>query len=247
MLIGRRSRAAAFAAIVLLVGSWPASAQIPTRFINLQVLPQDISQADLIARMREYATALGVRCNHCHVGENAATLEGFDFAADARDTKRVARGMMRMTRELNDRLLPQIGRPVTVKVSCVTCHRGLAVPRTLLDVLTATAERDGVDAALKQYRALREESYGKGTYDFSAGTLNMLAEDRARQRHDVDGAIAVMRANVEVNPNLWTSYSLLAQLYEQKGDKTAARNSIEKALQLDPGNAFLKKRLDDLK
>jgi len=63
----------------------------------------------------------------------------------------------------------------------------------------------------------------------------------------VDGAIVIQNFNVEVNPNLWTSYSLLANLYQQQGDKASARTSIERALQLDPNNDFLKKRLDELR
>ena len=225
----------------------PASAQIPAKFTNLQVLPADTTQAALIATMREFATALGVRCNYCHVGDNPATLENFDFAADAKAAKQTARGMMRMVREINVRLLPAARPAPTVTVACLTCHRGLAVPRTLLDVLTATVEHDGVDAAIAQYRTLRAQGYGKGTYDFSDVTLNGLAERLARVKGNIDGAIAVQNFNVEVNPNLWTSYSLLANLYQQKGDKASARGSIERALQLDPNNDFLKKRLDELK
>jgi tetratricopeptide (TPR) repeat protein len=229
------------------LGGTRASAQIPTTFRNLQVLPADTTQAALIATMREFATALGVRCNYCHVGDNPATLEHFDFAADTKATKQTARGMMRMVREINSHLLPAARPAPTATVACLTCHRGLAVPRTLLEVLRATIEHDGVNAAMAQYRTLREQGYGKGTYDFSDVTLNGLAEWLARQKGNVDGAIVIQNFNVEVNPNLWTSYSLLANLYQQQGDKASARTSIERALQLDPNNDFLKKRLDELR
>lgn len=237
----------ALAIAAALLRAVPASAQIPTKFTNLQVLPQDIGRAALIGAMRDFATGLGVRCNYCHVGENAATLENFDFASDAKDAKKMARGMMRMMRELNERFLPQMPRPATVTVGCITCHRGLPVPRTLAEVLTATADRDGVDAALKQYGTLRAQSYGKGTYDFSDVTLTILAEHLAREKHNLDAAIAVVQFNADVNPNLWTTYSLLAQLYEQKDDKPSARRALEQAIKLDPSNESLKKRLQDLK
>jgi len=236
-----------FVGLLAFGGAGSASAQIPAKFTNLQVLASDTSQANLVAAMREYATALGVRCNYCHVGENAATLENFDFAADTKPTKQTARGMMRMVREINTRLLPEARPAPTASVTCLTCHRGLAVPRTLLEVLMTTVDRDGVDVAITQYRTLREQFYGKGTYDFSDITLNSLAERLARQKGNVDGAIVVQKFNVEVNPNLWTSYSLLANLFQQKGDKASARASIERALQLDPNNDFLKKRLEELK
>ena len=118
----------AFALLVAFAGD--AHAQIPSTFTNLQVMPKDVSRAALVAGMRDFSIGLGVRCNYCHVGENAETLEKFDFAADAKPTKAIARVMIRMTREINDRLLADIGRPRTVSVTCLTCHRGLQVPTT---------------------------------------------------------------------------------------------------------------------
>lgn len=35
---------------------------------NLQVLPKDIPKAQLVQTMRGFAMGLGVRCEHCHVG-----------------------------------------------------------------------------------------------------------------------------------------------------------------------------------
>jgi hypothetical protein len=50
-------------AVGLLAGAFasPALAQIPTKFTNLEVLPKDIPRAELIATMRGFAGALGVR------------------------------------------------------------------------------------------------------------------------------------------------------------------------------------------
>jgi len=237
----------AVAATLTVLGVSPSAAQIPTKFVNLQVLPADTSQAALVMTMREFATGLGVRCNYCHVGENPATLANFDFAADSKAAKQTARGMMRMVREINSRLLPAARPSPTMAVTCVTCHRGLADPRTLLEVLTATVQREGVPAAIAQYRTLREQFYGSGSYDFSAMTLNGLAERVGRENGNLDGAIEIQKFNIEVNPNLWTSYSLLANLYQQHGDRSAARASIEAALKLDPNNDFLKSRLGELK
>ncbi|HVR69290.1 MAG TPA: hypothetical protein VMT87_00480, partial [Vicinamibacteria bacterium] len=72
-----------------------AQAQIPDKFTNLQLLPKDATRAQVVETMRGFASALGVRCNHCHVGADPATLEGFDFAADTKQAKRVTRAMMR--------------------------------------------------------------------------------------------------------------------------------------------------------
>jgi len=119
---------AVLAAAVAVAAATPAPAQIPEKFTNLRVLPKDIPREELVRVMRGFTGALGVRCNHCHVGPGPATLEGFDFASDDKEAKRVARVMMRMTREINTRLLPQTGRSPLTEVRCMTCHRGVAKP-----------------------------------------------------------------------------------------------------------------------
>jgi hypothetical protein len=222
-----------------------AAAQVPDKFANLQVLPKDIPKAELVRTMRGFAGALGVRCNHCHVGGSASSLDGFDFASDGKETKKVARAMMLMTQEINARLLPRTGRSPVLEVRCFTCHHGVARPERLQDVLEATVRKDGVDAALAQYRDLREKHYGRAAYDFGAPTLNQVAESLAER--DVAGAIAVQRFNVEVNPGIATSHSLLARLYLKKGDKAAARAQFERAATLDPGEAFYRQQIDELK
>lgn len=87
---------------------------------NLQVLPQSILQRNLINTMQAFTSALGVSCNHCHVPG--------DFASDANPKKEIARGMMRMTWQLNNQTLPAIQGIGQTRVSCGTCHRGAAVP-----------------------------------------------------------------------------------------------------------------------
>jgi Flp pilus assembly protein TadD len=232
-------------AAVALLGAGPASAQVPEKFTNLKVLPPAITRAELTQVMRSFATALGVRCNHCHTGGTAASLTGMDFASDAKEPKRVARAMMRMTREINARLLPETGRSPVMEVRCITCHHGVTRPETLADMLRATIRKDGVDAALAQYRELREKHYGRAAYDFSAVTLNQVAE--ALMEPDVTSAIAVQRFNLEVNPSIATSHSLLARLYLKKGDKDAARAQFERAAALDPAEPFYREQIEQLK
>src|SRR5262245_5656863 len=124
--------------MAVLVTAAPAAAQIPEKSTNLQVLPKDTPRAQLILVMRGFASALGVRCTHCHVGKDPDDLKSFDFASDEKEAKRIARAMMKMTDEVDTRLLPQIGRTPSVKVECMTCHHGLRKPEQLVDVLAAT-------------------------------------------------------------------------------------------------------------
>lgn len=123
------------AVLILLLGATLTTrAQIPQPK-NLQVLPKDISREELIATMKSFAQGLGVRCEHCHVGEGN-DLSKFDFAADTKPTKATARRMIQMVRQLNDLvsgLKVEPGTPATKvppQITCFTCHRGEKKPLT---------------------------------------------------------------------------------------------------------------------
>lgn len=102
----------------------------PERMKNAQVLPADTGPDRLRDTMRHFATALGVRCTFCHVGPEGAPLTALDFVSDANPHKNAARGMMRMTAQLNEETLPAIQNLHHPRVSCFTCHRGSASPET---------------------------------------------------------------------------------------------------------------------
>ena len=90
---------------------------------NLQVLPEGI---DLRMVMQNIAMSLGVECSYCHV-------DG-DRASDDIDKKNIARGMMGMMQEINNDFLSNVpdreGRDGAVRIGCMTCHRGEAIPST---------------------------------------------------------------------------------------------------------------------
>ena len=122
--------------LVLAVGlsslgrSAAAALQIPEKFTNLQILPKDMTRQALVGVMRSFAMELGVRCEHCHVGEGN-DLSKFDFASDARPAKSTARKMMKMLEGINGDYLKGIGDPARQpKVTCYTCHRGQKTPAT---------------------------------------------------------------------------------------------------------------------
>ena len=106
----------------------PAFANPPHK--NLKVLPQDISAQQLLGTMKFFAQSLGVRCTYCHVGQEGQPLSSFDFASDAKAHKNIARGMMRMVKEINGNL-PGITGEADSKVTCFTCHRGSTTPATM--------------------------------------------------------------------------------------------------------------------
>ncbi len=68
-------------------------------FKNLQILPKDISEHDLDSVMHHFSQSLGVRCDFCHVRNEAE--KKMDFAADTKPEKNIARKMMLMAIDIN--------------------------------------------------------------------------------------------------------------------------------------------------
>ena|SRR5579872_4901276 len=102
---------------------------------NLQALPKDSKIADIVPVMRDFTSALGVRCQFCHsyTGSDPNDLRTFDFASDSVPAKGTARTMIRMAAAINGDLLKGVGTPSAdgkAKVTCYTCHRGERTPQT---------------------------------------------------------------------------------------------------------------------
>jgi hypothetical protein len=108
---------------------------------NLQVLPDSMSREAVIAVMRNFTKSLGVRCGHCHVPYDPSNRTRWTFVSDVKETKEIARGMMRMVRAINGDLLPDIEQlgENPMQVGCMTCHRDAPRPLALEDTLGTVA------------------------------------------------------------------------------------------------------------
>ena len=236
-------------AVVTLGNVAPAAGQFPPdSVVNLQVLSEDMAPRQVIRVMREFAMGLGVRCEHCHVGEAGQPLRSFDFVSDEKPTKEKARDMLRMVTAINGEHLanlPARSDP-PLEVTCATCHHGLNKPVTLVDELMGVYDEGGVDAAIERYGALRERYYGSWTYDFTELSLSFLAQGIARQ-DDFDGAIAILNLNQEHFPESSAIYLGLASMYEEKGEIDLAIQHAEKSLELNPRNPVAQRLLRQLR
>lgn len=218
--------------------SWPERAE------NLEVLPKDISAAELRAVMRGFTRSLGVRCSYCHVGEEGQPLSAFDFVSDDNPKKDIARTMVRMLGVIRDTLQTiDPSGPRRVDMGCQTCHRGR--PTTLGEELGEVRDEEGVDAAVAAYTDLRNRFYGRGSYDFGEGTLNdfgyqLLEESPA-------DALAIFRLNAELFPQSAGVWDSLAEGYLVAGDRERAIEYYEKSLELDPENENAKEKLRGLR
>ena len=225
----------AFGVILSIPGR--AAAQIPDEFTNLELLPEDISRARLVGIMRGFASALGTNCGYCHVGENAATLEDFDFASDDKETKRIARVMYQMVESINSEHLPKTGREDRVEVGCNTCHHGYNKPADLRTELMVAREEGGIDALKAKYDELHDAYFGRAIFDFGQGALTGLAGQLSRQGN-FDDAVTVLEMNLEQFPEAQSILWELGETLEAKGDREAALAAFQKGLAVDPGEGF---------
>ena len=214
-------------------------------FVLVTLLPGTAAgQNAPLPDMDAIARALGVTCDYCHTRGSAEAPES-PAAAAARTRLQIARDMIEMTRTLNATVQKATGRtPGATEVRCVTCHRGVAIPNQLSDVVLQTAVQQGGAAAADQYRELRRRYYGGQSYDFGEAEL-FRAVQRLVDARPTD-AIALLEMNLEFHPQSAMSHVLLAQCHVRRRDPDAAIRSLEQALELDPSNGFARGRLVQL-
>ncbi len=219
---------------------WPEKAE------NLKVLPEDLTGQRLRAVMTGFSRALGVRCSHCHVGEEGQPLSSYDFASDDNPKKGVARTMLEMLGDINERL-DSIDRSGAEPVNmwCHTCHRGVPRPHTLDAALMETFSAHGREAMMDEYATLRERFYGRAAYDFGENSLNTLGY-ALLLRDKLDAATTVFRENVRRFPESSNVYDSLAEGFLTAGEADSARVYYEKSLELNPRNQNARRRLQEL-
>jgi hypothetical protein len=218
----------------------------PPPMTNLQIFPKDTPRPQVVTAMQGFALALGVRCEHCHVVDEGPGKQ--DFASDDKKTKTTARQMMVMTREINEKVPAAVGKSASeaTRVQCVTCHRGVTIPKQLGDILIEAVQTSGSEGAIAKYRELRKQYYGGMAYDFSENGLVIIAQ-RLIQANKPDDALALLQLNTEFYPQSARTYISMFQAYQRKSDTASAIKSLEKAVELDPQNAQAKRMLEQLK
>jgi tetratricopeptide (TPR) repeat protein len=202
-------------------------------------LPAQTPPADIMPLMQEIVQALGVQCEYCHSAPRGSGLP--------EPKKDIARQMIAMTRDLNARVQGATGKSATeaAQVKCVTCHRGVPIPRQLSEIVIRTYREKGAVAAAEQYRDLHQRFYGRAAYDFGEDTLIGAAQPLAAGRPD--DAIALLKLNLEFYPQSSKTYAAIAFAYTRKYDDPTAITYYEKAVELDPNNGVIRGQLEQLK
>jgi len=195
--------------------------------------------ANLQANMQEIANSLGVSCGYCHTAERGS--------GQPEPKKDIARQMMAMTRELNTRVQTATGKAAgaATQVTCLTCHRGVTIPKQLSEIMTQTIREKGAAAAIEQYRDLQKQFYGRQSYDFGEDTLLSIGQTLSNSKPD--DAIALLKLNLEYNPQSARSYAAIAFAYTRKLDDATAITYLEKSLEIEPNNGVVQGQLAQLK
>ena len=214
---------------------------------NLQHFPKTIAREPLVQRMREFSFALGVRCQYCHSGGDGVSLEGVNFASDDKPAKLKARAMLRMVDQINGSTLAALPSRADPKVSvdCVTCHRGLPLPKTLQTTLLEIVNKDGAAAATARYRDLRANQSLTGRWNFGEWEINELAR-QLRDGGKPDAAIAILEMNGEFYPKSAEIDFYLGELYLAKGDKDKALARYRAAVEKAPNHGPAKTRIAEI-
>jgi tetratricopeptide (TPR) repeat protein len=195
--------------------------------------------ANIMPLMQEIVQGLGVQCEYCHSAPRGSGLP--------EPKKDVARQMIAMTRDLNTRVQAATGKSAAeaAQVKCVTCHRGVPIPRQLSEIVSQTLREKGITAAAEQYRDLHQHFYGRSSYDFGEDTLVGVAQPLASGKPD--DAIALLMLNLEFFPQSAKTYAAIGYAYTRKYDDPTAITYLEKAAELDPKDGVIRGQIEQLK
>jgi tetratricopeptide (TPR) repeat protein len=173
-------------------------------------------------------------------------MTGVDFSTDLKPTKLKARDMLRMTDEINTKLLaPMPHSELNLRATCFTCHSGLALPEPIEARVLRIVKSGGVTAAVADYRTVREQYYGSAAYNFKEQPLVEVASS-LRDGGQFDAAVGICKLNLEFYPESGQSKFGLAESYFGLGDIKSARPLYEEMLKARPGAKNIQARLDEI-
>jgi CubicO group peptidase (beta-lactamase class C family) len=115
--------------------------------------------------------------------------------------------------------------------------------RPLGELLLDTVTSSGVQAAIVQYRQLREDE--SETPESDEGQLNLLGY-RLMGSGDMESALAIFRFNVEAFPGSWNPHDSLGEALATAGQTEEAIKSYARSLEMNPANRNAVDRLAEL-
>lgn len=221
----------------------------PAKLTNLKYYSKKLPVRSLTDSMRYFTRALGVRCEYCHVpGPDPNDLATFNFASDDKDTKLKTRMMLKMVASINQNHLGKLPSRSTppLGVTCITCHRGVAQPRPIEQIVLAAYAAAGIDSAEAAYRALRQRYYGRASYDFGEVPLTDAADALRAQGRAAD-AVRLYVLNTTLLPTSGYAHRQAAGGHLAVGDTATAIAMYEKALAINANDRQAQQALTTLR
>lgn len=212
---------------------------------NLTVLPEDIPAGQLRQIMRSFSFAMGERCTYCHVREVTDDGGRMVFDADDKDTKRVAREMIKMMGGIN-RDISALNRGDDhqyTQVICTTCHRGQANPFLIEQVMSEQIAEGGTDAAKAKYNELKEKYYGGHTYDFTGFTMAEYA-NRLILEDKLDAALDMALFSRQIDASDSYTHTMIGNVYMSQKNYPEAIKAFEGSLAVDPDQDGVKSQIE---
>jgi Na+-translocating ferredoxin:NAD+ oxidoreductase RNF subunit RnfB len=120
-----RKKMLVLSVVILVIAFCSVSFKEEPKYKNLKVLNKNITDDEMQIVMKQFKTALGVKCNFCHAASKTDPKK-MDFASDENEHKDVARAMMRMTARINKKYFKDNKEG---GITCYGCHRGEEEPK----------------------------------------------------------------------------------------------------------------------
>jgi tetratricopeptide (TPR) repeat protein len=102
--------------------------------------------------------------------------------------------------------------------------------------------RQGFDHAAEVYAAMRKD---KPDFTFEEGALYSWSQELVSDNH-LPEAIALLKLNVQLNPDSAGDYFDLGEAYLKSGQKQLALENYRKSLEKEPDNDDVKQKIKDL-
>lgn len=133
----------------------------------------------------------------------------------------------------------QTGAPAHLLTTRVTHSKGVPPTRT---AFAAELNRQGFDKASAIYKAFKA---GDPDFELSDQELVNWGNDLMGQG-DLVEAIAILKLDTEVHPEMWLAFDIIGQAYTEHGDKDLAIAAYRQSLVLNPDNTNAVDRLKAL-
>ncbi len=227
-------------------GLWTTASDLATIAIDVskskagssnRVLSQAMTKQMLTVQSDQMGLGFALRKDSDRFGHNGAD-EGFQAYLTAFADS--GRGVAIMANSDNgSQIFETLAASVAAEYGWTSLPAPQVAPFTQVLLL---ARKKGVEHALAWYASARRAGPAS---DYGFPILNRAAMQLARLGYPAD-AVKILTANLEYYPDLAPAHGSLGEGLLRAGNKAAAIEHFKKALELDPGNSALVRKLADL-